>query len=668
MGACLAICTMFTFAQNPPELSFKMSTKDGQTRFRMGESIPLELSFDSTVPGRYEIHNPDSINAIRFTPQPTDGVAHPFDDFPALLGGPVSSGSAVPRPIPLNGQPGILQRELNSWLAFRKAGRYRITANVDAVTAAGMGSNPKANSFIPLQSSVLEIEIVNDPEWSRAELQANVAIIEAHRIPVNAFGRGSVVNFDDQFAAQKLALLDTRDSMLAMVSIYSRNFNRSRTYIPLDRGIRRSPFRADAIAAMEKAIEDPGASISDDFLGTLSALLAVANSKPPDYAKSYEYVFRKLATAFPKKQGEARTVSLQALAGYQGTGGPPLESVNIIFNNMTDLPAPFQTSMLTDRWLFMNSPAASSYLPIWASSSGPVRDGALHRLLEVNPPEARALILSRIRNGDWGATPPDLLLRLTDGPLPELDAMLAEALERRQPAEMIIARYATNAIYPRVRASYESNQLSPCGDLLAYFFRVDPDYASAQLALARAANPKACPLRISPLLMSPGLEAAAIRDLDHTDPSIHDAALNLLRDAGSSNAKQALLDRLDGGTNVLGSLARGRGWVLTPVELDRMEKSCKVTLCNQYANSVILNSKVRPVQISIDDGRSFEGFNLSTVRGLTFAQLQEMIRQYPPGTAFAFAKGSPNSDWERQYYQQEIRKLLDMAGMTVISP
>jgi hypothetical protein len=306
----LLFCGVTASAENPPYLSLVLAGASGKTQFRMGESIKLELQFSSTTPGLYELHDPGDISASHITATPTDGVV---DLAPHQ--GPGCCGLVI-SPIPLSGKNAIIQLELNTWLAFRKPGHYRITAEYNGIRVAGAGVSPRRNELIPVRSGALEIEIVDDPAWSQAELQKDIAAIEAPKTArfIARGGRSfSSTEPNGEISAHDLGLLDTRESAMAIVSIYSRNID-PQLWTYLDRGLRRSPYQAEVIAAMEKAIDAPDTPITGSFLDTLSSLMAVTNSTPPDFAKSDADVHEKLARALPKKKGEALTVSSKALA------------------------------------------------------------------------------------------------------------------------------------------------------------------------------------------------------------------------------------------------------------------------------------------------------------------------------------------------------------------
>jgi hypothetical protein len=137
--------------------------------------------------------------------------------------------------------------------------------------------------------------------------------------------------------------------------------------------------------------------------------------------------------------------------------------------------------------------------------------------------------------------------------VPELDAPLAERLERRVDEETLamIARYATAAPLARVRAIYERRTewgASSSGLFLGYFLRVDPPFgASAARALyAAAARDVGRALSTAAeQTMTPELEALLIDALSAPSADTLAAAARALSAHGSRAAEAALWLRLE---------------------------------------------------------------------------------------------------------------------------
>jgi len=77
LGALL-LTVQISWAQNPADISFRLSTRNGQTKFRQGEPVPVELSFQSSTPQRYQAITDVSQRVYLFSPRVYDRfVAEP---------------------------------------------------------------------------------------------------------------------------------------------------------------------------------------------------------------------------------------------------------------------------------------------------------------------------------------------------------------------------------------------------------------------------------------------------------------------------------------------------------------------------------------------------------------------------------------------------------------
>lgn len=216
------------------------------------------------------------------------------------------------------------------------------------------------------------------------------------------------------------------------------------------------------------------------------------------------------------------------------------------------------------------------------------------------------------------------------------------------------------------------------GPILAYFYRVDSAWAASQLAENRNKYPGACVLRLSPnedLLMSPGLERAALEDLRNPDPSARRSAMNLLENGGSAAAEQPLWDAfarlreepkgpLDHGFEygLTQALLKGAGWVLTPDRIDRLRAACITDECRRLIDSErrALGPPVRIGSLADEPAGAMIGpFRLRTERAL-----RSKIAQFPRGTAFRF-EPDDNSWWAGER-RKKLRGMLEAAGMQVV--
>jgi hypothetical protein len=243
-------------AQSPTDITFTLAAKNNRSIFRIGEPIDVELRFASSTPGRYEVYEYRPRTTTRFLPDRADG---------------------------------------------NRPGEHK--------------------ESIRLRSNSLEIEVIlPEVAWSADQLRAGAAAIDEWQPggpcrsqissdgkvypPCNPQPRIAAIN-----AARALSLLDTREAALTIVRLYRRHLPAEiRTW--LEDGLRRSPYRPDVIAAMERDFEAPNVGITRYWIGTLIDL--AVTSRSPE--ASYNHYYDRLAAISERKIGQARDVSLATLA------------------------------------------------------------------------------------------------------------------------------------------------------------------------------------------------------------------------------------------------------------------------------------------------------------------------------------------------------------------
>src|SRR5271157_932268 len=115
---------------SPADVRLSARTKGGQTTFRLGEVIPLELSFTSPTEKKYQLDmagydRSGRMNEETFAVKPEAGWDDPlyryFHAYQGFFGGGLR-GFKV-----LSAEPTEVVLELNEWVRFETAGQYRIT-------------------------------------------------------------------------------------------------------------------------------------------------------------------------------------------------------------------------------------------------------------------------------------------------------------------------------------------------------------------------------------------------------------------------------------------------------------------------------------------------------------------------------------------------------------
>lgn len=364
-----------------------------------------------------------------------------------------------------------------------------------------------------------------------------------------------------------------------------------------------------------------------------------------------------------RKTGSARAqMELDLYRFYSGNSPSP----EMLRRDFPSLPESAQMQYLNNS-NFFSAKERESYLTFIAKGQTTSRDSALRLLFDVNPTAARTLILDRMRNGDFGADMTSLVI-LPDRTLPEMDEVLAAAYEQHKPVDLLIARYATERIAGRIRAAYAN---SPnCTSIVAYFFRVDPAFTAGL-----PSDQLNCAWDYARILMSPGLEDAAVRGLSDAEPSVRDSAANLLKYAISARPKTHLLDALKSfqrfpsnyseleEQTYVNVLLASNGWIVTAKELREIEKSCMSENC-RYAVKLARERFLKPIDITVEsDGNpplAWVGpYELSSLE-----VLKSKILQFPRGTRFRLDR--TEQIWVTEQKPESIRAFLQKAGMKIV--
>lgn len=679
------------------DVSFSLATKDGRTRFRVGEAVTVQMRFRAQTPGRYVLTTAPEGRTTRtaeFDHFSATGAVDPLADIPALMSGGLARNFSG---VPLDANPQVIERDVNEWLSFRKPGSYRVQAETRRVFAIG------ASTPIVLRAEPIEIEIIAaSPAWAAGQLAEAVAVLEKTP-PARSqqFGvpppPNPAADSASERAARMLRFLETSQAVAPLVRFHAADLTYGANQ--LRAGLFASPHRKEVIAQMEALLIDPAHPVTYFWLGTLVELSGAASAPrraampvgddaamkrwQQDDLRFVNHMqalerryFDQVAQALPNKRGTARAVTLETLVTRSKYPVQP-ETTAALIEVFPQLPEGSQYSLLTMEWSRIAGPGIEAMLQTIAAKPGLPRDAALERLMELNPASARNLVLNRIRKGDiaQGMNPRTLLL-LPDKELPELDTPLVEAFEQGKPVEALLARYATAAVLSRLRAHPRARQCS--GPLAAYFFRVDPAFAAAHLAEVRKQQP-GCALHLGPfedLLASPGLIQAAIHDLTAGDPALIRPAQAILQHAGTLDAREPLWDGmarlrispaapLDQG-NEFGyaeALLRGAGWILTSAELDKLQAACRTESCRSYvaserrsfASPILIGQMPPPVG----------GWRVGPFLLRSATRLDAKLRQYPKGTPFRLELGSRGT-WLAEQTERQIRTAVANAGGRIV--
>jgi hypothetical protein len=519
-GLCVAL-----LAQTP-DVQLRLATAGGQTSFRLGEPIALELSFTSTAAGKYSLFggNSDRMGMENgreeFRVSSSAGTSDPLADY--FQGGMAFNG--LVSVAQLSTKPLVVNKDLNQWVRFDQPGRYRVRAVSHRVSAQ---FNQPQRAAVELESNEIEIELVDDPAWRTAGAAAAARVLRT--VPKSG---DSAVFQQRMAAARRLWYLDTPESIRESARLLDG------TDVQVDQllqmGLMASSRRPLVIATMEQLRADPAQAVSPAFLDTLARLRAwseapVVGPYPADAAaqpawseamnRRYERqtavakeLQSQLAAELEPKQGRAKAVSLRTLleaaAPDSISASQRVEMAGLYF----DLPADLQSELLAYQWRRISGPAMIPVLrriydavPDTIYPAPGLAGPAVERLYELDPAQGRRLILTEMAR-PFPRLPVSTLSVLPDATLPDMEEKLMANLElspghaEKHAVEELIARYATAGILGRVKAFYagvDAEMRARTGmvespprrlatpacepPLYAYFLRSDPPYGEKLL-------------------------------------------------------------------------------------------------------------------------------------------------------------------------------------------
>ena len=660
---------------------------DGRRQFRPGETISVELEFNSVVPKRFAVDGATYDRSGRLTIddfiiEPMDDVSDPMLDYFASVGGFIGGGI---RGIGVLGEkPFTVTLDLNDRFRFAKAGTYTLRVRSRRVTDEMVGPD----TVVPVESNTISFEILpRDETWETAQLDLARHSVDAREGPT--LGRAG---------CRIMRYLGTEAAALEMVRRYGSGDAEQGCDFDYMAGLFSAPNRAAVVQAMEAGLRAPEKPVTAGYLRTLAVLslyLQHPNFRPiptrenkgrlisggelrirSDLIDEAVSAYRDIVTAaLPDKTDRARAITLAelpALTNSRSTPGPAA-SRDQLANVFLDLPRERQTNLLAYQWRTIAGPAMLPALRRLVSAppsdAESLPDLALRRLAQLAPDEARPLLLRQIRNPPPGATV-KTLGSLPDEELPDLDDAIAANLEHsdRDIDAALVQRYATKNVASRILTAVTDQigrlACSQQASVLAYFLRVDEVTGAALLDRAAVSRETGCwrtlVSDVAALRMTPALERRAVTDLDSTDPDVVIAAAKALGDHGSGAALQPLREafrhwhdtwsaraselayrRVGEGPHTRQSMVEdtfrqaigaGQGWLMRANDLSELQSLCVTDACRQQTQHMIQDDDTRIMvwSAAVDD----TDVELAQYRFSSLAAVERMLARYPRGTRF----------------------------------
>jgi len=567
-------------SQQPRDVRLQVQTADGTTRFRMGEVIPLKLSFTSSADKKYSINLATYDRSGRmhyedFLVEPEAGWSDPLKDY--FSGGLYMMGGLTSFDL-LSAESKVISLDLNEWVRFDRPGEYVLRV-VSRRVGLASGGNPFGGSGMgtELRSNELRLTILPaDKAWQQATLKKAGAALAA--TPSGGGTSSPAARAEEvQTALKTLRYLGTSDAAREL----ARHMRGEDAHADSECmfGLFGSPFRDAALAEMRRLLAAPDHPVSPNFLYAMTGLMRGGDTTPEarveEDRRNQETIRGELLGVISQKQGKALALTLNTIleaGGYAGGKTQRLDPqmvarVAAVFDQ---LPTEKQMAILEGRWELIKGP---EFLPVlrklalpfqefsvpneWhAYNSLHVSGAALRHWYELKPEEARPVVIQEIirPRPRYGA---NVLGLLPEETLPEVEQTLAEhfAAESDSYAEEYIAsllhRYATAAVLPQVLPVVDEHVGKwACAiqtPALAYLLRVDPAQARPRLEAAMAARGEeysACNhsllTEVAALRQDSLLEEIAIKSLDDEDPEVAGNAAAYLGRYGSATAEGPL--------------------------------------------------------------------------------------------------------------------------------
>jgi len=488
-------------AQDGPRL--RISTDSSV--YRMGELIPLELSFTADPSHRVTVNTATYDRSGRmghekFLIEPSDGTSDPIAVY--FRSGWGFMGGGLFNLAPLSHSPYVMRLNLNEWVRFDKPGKYRVTVTTDRVSA-----------IQNLKSNTLELEIVEPGDaWQQAELKQILADFDTSPAP-NLIGLSSAERIT---AISKLRYLGSAEAARELARHLPGDENQVDWACML--GLIGSPNKQAGYDEMKKLLADPDFPVSDIFLTAMSILPLNPVDSPETLRQQREANWKEarseLMAEISTKRGKAVAPSVNTLleSGNESDSQEEREKlVPLLIEHFDDLAIRGQRQWLEDRWPKVRSAkwlptlrsiaAEYSDYPVpYAPNEDPAYDyfrlagDGLTRWYELDPEGARPAVLAEIIRPKPRFSA-NTLGMLPDKVLPDeeraiADHFIAEDAEKSFAVEgnlaSLLNRYADGAVLaevlPKIRRKVGPFwACDPENEALAYVERVDPEAAKPLL-------------------------------------------------------------------------------------------------------------------------------------------------------------------------------------------
>ena len=538
-------------ATPPSDVHVRLALRDGQTTFKSGEAIRLQLTFTADKPG-YKVETSADTAAPqtdRISVTPDDGLFHWKDRL-------------EPRPFPvdsvvvtdLSTSPATVEVPLNKTVRFDKPGDYRVRVTTRRVSPDGFGGLSRSTISLATNEVTFHVELMTDAEEEQRVLELRSLL--ARPTPFANRLQEQTEHCED------LAFLVGRAAAREKVEQYfhPEGHVEGNWIADLRRGFFISKDPAPILEALDARLRDLSQPVRWSWITDAARLRQWMETgfQPADgpdmfggatgeygrYRQAYlDELVASLSQRIGTSQVETAFTLLMVTAGARPWVMPPAVR-EVIVRNFDKLEPSEQRMIISSHWADVRDPALAPALHRLATNSVNNRPEILRALHDVDPAGARDAFIAEILN-PHSLVRIDVLGLLSDPTLPEVDTRLLQAtagLARSTPIDQtrlsnkaqLLARFASEAIRDQVAALFKEVGPKVRTDvkvsLLAYLIKAG--HPDAPLLVAGAVAEDA---RMGNLLRTNtrdvipgGIEALLRGRLSSSDPQTVDSATRLL--------------------------------------------------------------------------------------------------------------------------------------------
>ncbi len=573
--ACLlSLATAQTVSEPYAGVRLQIRLAQAKSQFHVGETIPIELSFSTSVLDTYWVSTrmydrSGRLNMENFevTPPGRDPLSGTSPFF--SIGGGLGSSE------PLGAEPKVILEELNEWVALDQPGHYRLRVSSTRVQRG----QTAFRATVPTESNEVEFDVAETgTAWQQQALASAVATLDL----------AASTDEEKRQAWRQLRFMDTADSLRELARRLTkpgaeRNWD-------VTAGLLSSRRRQLVASELDRLLPASGAAVTADMLSVMIATKFLLNHDPPlqpypgqDEAKQKDWaavrdarmgefgsiandVYSRAEAVVALKSGAAKAETIYTLLSRPYNGKRDIVGIAPglrpeLAGTFLMLPPRQQEELLRMWWVRIKSAAMAAPLSELVRQpqiqSQMLRDLALRRLYEVDPDGGTAAIVDEIRHPHVDmkifTVSAQTLSLLPNTVLPPLDHILLSRLDPQNgihmgQAALMLGRYGSPEIAAQVRAIYEPHAGQWACDiedgLLAYFLRVDPSYGVAKAKqCASICTSTALKLAVE-LKLWPQIEPGVVARLHSDNENTAYLAIQALQKFGDVAGQKALWDRL----------------------------------------------------------------------------------------------------------------------------